>query len=499
MNKIKSWDCFDTLIARTNHDPGNIFTQIGVIINDPNFYQKRITAERFSTHKTLEDIYTVLGPKYDKDLELLVEKNNLYPIKCNFDMVADGDIVISDMYLSSKQIKDLLCELGLDKDITVYSTYGGKHQGWIWDKIKASHDISVHIGDNLHADVVHPRQHGINTSFFNSSNMSNHEEYLSRTSIELANLCRKIRLSNPYHNFLSLISVNNTNIHNVSSNYWIEETDGKILKYKITDLSPDRISLQGLDNNKQINILSDRTVVTTGNQKEIVFTKKQFDSSTIQRKIIWDDQSNFNLPILLGIIKNLPKHDKVLFSMRDCYYLYLLYSSIYIENNASLLHVNRKSYNNPYNAEYIKYLKDSMLGALLVDMNGCGGSLDNFLTRHNGKSLLSDALYVSKVGHHNNYIKFIVDTTQCNIGTTLEKQNTPHAGYLTNWINNHPVRIEGEHDQNICDAMLSCIQFAASHAYLSFDKIDIPIKKLQELMLNLSGTYTDTFVTTIGN
>lgn len=53
---MKSWDCFDTLIARRFVHPHSIFEEVGKRLNIPNFKEIRIQAERLSG-STYENIY----------------------------------------------------------------------------------------------------------------------------------------------------------------------------------------------------------------------------------------------------------------------------------------------------------------------------------------------------------------------------------------------------------------------------------------------------------
>ena len=194
---VISWDCFDTLISRYYHYPKSIFELIAHSTNNGDFIQKRIHAEKIATNKTLQGIYEHL-PGHDSRLELELEKKYSYPIKENFHRIKDGDIIVSDMYLSSEEILDILRYHGLDKDVKVYSTYGKKANGSIWNELREKYDIKFHIGDNIHSDVITPRNYGINTIYYGSSYLTNTEKIIERYSPYLAYWIKYIRLSQPY-------------------------------------------------------------------------------------------------------------------------------------------------------------------------------------------------------------------------------------------------------------------------------------------------------------
>ena len=87
---MKSWDCFDTLIARRFYDPKTIFDEVSRRIGDPTFREKRIQAERACNQntKTYSDIYQRL-PDYSPEIEFSVELEHNYPIVENMQKVQE--------------------------------------------------------------------------------------------------------------------------------------------------------------------------------------------------------------------------------------------------------------------------------------------------------------------------------------------------------------------------------------------------------------------------
>jgi FkbM family methyltransferase len=199
---MTSWDCFDTLIARRYIHPYTIFDEVGKRLGIPSekFRRIRIKAEEYS-NGTYDDIYNHL-PGIDKNIELEVEKEHLFPIVENINAVKDGDIIVSDMYLTVEQVTELLKSCGLNKDVKIYVTWGGKAHGWIWDKVG---HVDLHVGDNFISDVEVPKRYNIKTKFYTGHEMTDLEKKVYEVDTELACWMRYIRLSSPYKGVENLI------------------------------------------------------------------------------------------------------------------------------------------------------------------------------------------------------------------------------------------------------------------------------------------------------
>jgi hypothetical protein len=444
------------------HYPKSIFDIIEKKIGDNNFYNSRIAAERGSAKKTLEEIYKLI-PRYSYELELEIEKEYTFPIRENFSKIEDGDIVVSDMYLSEKQIHDILLHHGLNKDIKVYSSYGGKASGAIWNDIKNKHNIESHTGDNLYSDVILPRSHGIETIYYHGSNLNYHELMMERYSPYISYWSKVIRLLNPH------FSVNNTNksISHYYSSFWIEENNGSYNLYTLI-----------AEDNKDI------TLYCRKNDNTITIEKNSvgYDS----KKILWSEQANFNLPILLSTIYLLPKHKDIIFSYRDCVYLKMLYDSIY-DTNIDILHSSRQSFLYPFNKEYIDYVVSLVKNKYIIDLHGTGNSSQIFaknnnidmsmlfVTQHCDSSTNRNNVNSLNICFHKN-IKETIENTKfnhnrkaskmglkCCRGTVLEKLNiSPGIGPLVGWVDNAPYRSKVEHNTDICQIFMDCIKTSCS-------------------------------------
>lgn len=170
---VRSWDVFDTLIARRCGHPEGIFDLMGSALGD-TFGAARVQAERAARMSgreiTLDDIYDqlqcALGWSADDrqralDLEVQTEFDNVIPVMENLSRVKEGDIAVSDMYLSRGIIVSLLRTAGLEKDIKVFVSNNGKGDGSMWRKLRKQFLILRHTGDNARADFLKPLRYGI--------------------------------------------------------------------------------------------------------------------------------------------------------------------------------------------------------------------------------------------------------------------------------------------------------------------------------------------------
>lgn len=169
---IRSFDVFDTLIARNCIEPRTIFARVEALTKHEDLARDRLAAEqRLSTRAyTLDDIYAELAAMrgWSPDqrdavqaAEIFLEIGAVVPVAENLAQVQDGDIAVSDMYLPESVIRMLLKKAGLTKEIAVVVSSHGKRSGEVWPQLLASYHIEQHIGDNPLADVQSPQRFGI--------------------------------------------------------------------------------------------------------------------------------------------------------------------------------------------------------------------------------------------------------------------------------------------------------------------------------------------------
>lgn len=506
---MNSWDCFDTLISRSYKNPISIFDVVSNTINDPFFTKKRISAEKRSTKKTYEDIYRLL-PGYDPNIELEIEKKYSFPILENLNRVKDGDIIISDMYMSSDQILDLLRYHGLNKDVQVFVTYSGKHNGYSWNYLKNKHpNVKYHFGDNINSDIKNSRKYGIKSIFCGASLFTPEEESISKIDFTLSCLMRRLRLSNPYFRPKSLYIHDSGSFQNTAGHFWIEEINGCLNYFEMFSVHNDHFILKRFDKNPVfVKIYFDgKSFYSENHPSENNFVKLYngvwFEDEENYKKeyqrLIWIDQSQFNLPILCVVSKILSKNKKIIFSQRDSLYLYKIFKTMFPMIECSMLDVSRNGYYHPFNQDYINYIIDTTKNSLVVDLHGSGGSANHFFRTHNTELNLYHVCKhpVKKNTLDNNKLTwnhFCERKFLCG-GRFLEKYNINNLGPLIGW-NQSAIRGNQEHDQVACQTIDESIEDVCK--YINLYTIQNSPELIPTLIHKLKNTFTEQFVTTIG-
>lgn len=207
MSKMRSFDIFDTLIARRCIEPHGVFRAVQNRSGLPDFINQRIEAERrvCDTNYTLDDIYSQLKLIADiddvraaglKEIEIDEELINVIPIQENISNLRDGDILVSDMYLPQEVISRLLARAGCGRETPIIVTSHGKSRGHIWLLLKQHLEIDYHTGDNLHSDIQSAGEHGIEARYTEASKLNAVETFLRAVGLhQLCQLIRELRLS----------------------------------------------------------------------------------------------------------------------------------------------------------------------------------------------------------------------------------------------------------------------------------------------------------------
>lgn len=207
---IKSWDIFDTLIARRCVFPQAVFQIVEQATNSIGFVQARIESERNASRRgnyNLDDIYEEFQLLTNttknicdtlKKLECDVEFDQSIPITENIRQVKSGDILISDMYLPETFIRRLLNKAGLLVPVEIVITSNGKSSGRIWRQLAEQKKIVFHIGDNFESDIKNPRFAGFESALTVLSNLTAVEQYILQKDFNFGAYIREIRLRNPF-------------------------------------------------------------------------------------------------------------------------------------------------------------------------------------------------------------------------------------------------------------------------------------------------------------
>lgn len=205
--KILSLDIFDTLLFRTVNKPRDLAIKVaenarkkGYLAErlTPNeFYQIRVLAEQKSKtlktnykEVTLKDIYysmpdNIGNKKGLMDIEIQSEKEACYLnpsimslIKYLKEEKKVKLALVSDMYLSSNQIKEILEYNGfplkwIDTLLVSSEEGGNKASGFLFDKLLSSYpeidkENILHIGDSKAADIDGAKIVGINSIHYDT-------------------------------------------------------------------------------------------------------------------------------------------------------------------------------------------------------------------------------------------------------------------------------------------------------------------------------------------
>lgn len=196
--KTVSFDIFDTILARRVE---NIFDVVEQEFPYPGFKQIR-----GSYNGTIDEIYSQMQKSIDPeickkllDFEIQKEIENTYLILPNYNKVKNGDILVSDMYYTETILRRILEAAGFNKHVTIYVTPNGKYFGSVWNNVLKNHSIAYHFGDNIHSDVLIPRNYGITTYYSNIHEYTYIESFFLKFGYpKFALLIREFRLRNPY-------------------------------------------------------------------------------------------------------------------------------------------------------------------------------------------------------------------------------------------------------------------------------------------------------------
>jgi hypothetical protein len=399
IRKMKSWDCFDTVVARRYHSSTSIFDEVGKILSIPNFTKMRIDAE-LDSDGTIDSIYKNLKG-ISKETEISVDIEHCYPIVSNINKVQDGDIIISDIFYSADVVERILKKCGLNKKVKIVVSPDGKRKGWIWKTLPQT--IELHTGDNYKSDVKSASKNGIKSFHYVNSFFNEIEETISKNNFQLACLMKYVRLSCPYTN-----------------------------------------------------------------EDEINY---------------WEDQSNFNIPVLALASLELP-NTTIAFTQRDSVYWKPIYESI--TNRLSVdLDASRLCYYSP-SKEYTDYAINQTKNCVVADLQGSGKSFFSFFKE------TKEIYYIGGPIINKPNIKSISGIS----ANAIEKHNCSSKGTLVGW-NNGPIRKVSEHNHKLVEIQSKAISTALQ--MIQNFKITKNINDLKFLLTKMNNNFTHRTVEWVEN
>ncbi|CAH2715317.1 hypothetical protein BACCIP111895_02501 [Neobacillus rhizosphaerae] len=193
---VISFDVFDTLLLRPFAQPHHLFMIVGEKLDCVNFMSIRMKAEKEARNQaevkkgnkevTIFDIYELIELKtgidkhYGAQLEFQTELEFCFAnpyMKDVFEILKAQNkklIAISDMYLTTSMIKQLLEKAGFSGlfDVFVSGENNGSKQNKRLFKIaqqKLGKDLSiVHVGENYESDIKSAQEQGIATRYYHN-------------------------------------------------------------------------------------------------------------------------------------------------------------------------------------------------------------------------------------------------------------------------------------------------------------------------------------------
>lgn len=166
---------------------------------------------------------------------------------------------------------------------------------------------------------------------------------------------------------------------------------------------------------------------------------------------LWNDQTNFNIPILILGSLELPPDKKICFTYRDCVYWRKIYTAMFNSKESNVLHASRKCYYFPKEG-YREYVESVINGCYLVDIKGSGESPNAFFKGNNNVTYLVG----TKIKIPN---KSIIGSGKWK--DTIERLNLSELGPITDFKNGEIIRGKTEHNNTIISVQKLAIEYAS--------------------------------------
>jgi FkbM family methyltransferase len=208
---LRTFDIFDTLIARRCIHPHQIHVAVERTSGLEGFARDRVAAEAAVEHRDhgLEDIYAELMKRRGLDqatadrlmaMEVDEELNNVVPIADGMAELNRDSVLITDMYLSERVIRQLLARAGLKFDLPIVRSNSGKRHGKVWSDLASKGFTVQHLGDNAMSDVRTCVQSGMKARLSTRHESTPLEKALYVSGFKaLSSALRAARLATPSH------------------------------------------------------------------------------------------------------------------------------------------------------------------------------------------------------------------------------------------------------------------------------------------------------------
>lgn len=195
---VRTFDVFDTLLARRCIGPKEVFQELERDLSMPGFANRRVSAEARLCGKdyALKDIYREFGDQTLAQHEIEAEARNIFAVREIVAQIRPGDLLVSEMYLPFEFLRELIDRLTALSDCPLFATTWGKSTGRIWKILSDKYEIIEHTGDNPHLDFRIPARYGIRAKLISISSFTAEEKELCESGFTaLAKTMRETRLT----------------------------------------------------------------------------------------------------------------------------------------------------------------------------------------------------------------------------------------------------------------------------------------------------------------
>ena len=197
------------------------------------------------------------------------------------------------------------------------------------------------------------------------------------------------------------------------------------------------------------------------------------------QRLLWEDQSNYNLPILALASLELPS-TPIAFTYRDSVFWKPIYekvvgkSSIRFDSSRAIL---RKP-----TPEFKTYAENTVRGCVIADLQGTGKSLMQFF------GSTQTIYFIGGNIIDNPNVKSITGMR----APAIEKHNCSNQGSVIGWNINGAVRAPLEHDDTVVNVQHTCFEVAIN----SIDKFKVnkDLELLKNLLERMRKDFTDNSV-----
>lgn len=223
---VVSFDIFDTLICRNVMRPQDVFELLGEsfakdrkraeaelsYIDSPDIYE--IYKQMKDDTKSSEDVHALVEKEIDIELKVLKRREEMCNILESAKKQGKKVLLISDMYFTKEIITQILDAMNITEydELYVSSEFHKSKANGLFDIVRQKEGIDgrwLHIGDDEYADILVPRNIGVDTyRVYSTTAMLEHSIYSrvlnSVTSLEENVVFAKfaaIAFNNPFSGF----------------------------------------------------------------------------------------------------------------------------------------------------------------------------------------------------------------------------------------------------------------------------------------------------------